>query len=484
MTEQLKQIYPYINGQAWKSEGQSHKDLVNPYTGKALARVFLATKQDIEEALASAERAQRVWGKMLAREREAILCRAADIVERRRDDIVRVLVEEGGNVFGKAMFECDYIVSTFRIAAGQTRDIRGETMPSDLPDRISMSIRRPLGVVAGIGPFNAPLLLNGKKLAPALAAGNSFILKPSPHTPMAALMFAEILEEAGLPPGVLTVLLTTDEALGDTLFSDPRVKLVTFTGSARVGRILADLAGRHQKRIVLELGGKSPVVVLDDATLDYAVRSAAFGIYFNQGQVCMANSRIIVEQGIYDAFCEAFAKQVARIPTGDPALPQTAVGPLISSEQADFVQAHIQDAVSKGATLLAGGGREGNVIQPTALCDVTPDMHLYHDETFGPVAAIYKARDYEHALEMANDTSYGLSSAILTNDLQKAMDFAERIEAGSVHINDNSFDDDPNAPFGGFKDSGYGKENGRYSIADMTELKWVTIQQGERQLAF
>src|SRR5690606_7669589 len=209
------------------SEGQSHKDLVNPYTGKALARVFLATKQDIEEALASAERAQRAWGKMLAREREAILCRAADIVERRRDDIVRVLVEEGGNVFGKAMFECDYIVSTFRIAAGQTREIRGETMPSDLPGRISMSIRRPLGVVAGIGPFNAPLLLNGKKLAPALAAGNSFILKPSPHTPMAALMFAEILEEAGLPPGVLTVLLTTDEALGDTLFSDPRVKLVT-----------------------------------------------------------------------------------------------------------------------------------------------------------------------------------------------------------------------------------------------------------------
>ncbi|XOT98727.1 aldehyde dehydrogenase family protein, partial [Alcaligenes pakistanensis] len=302
-----------------------------------MARVFLATKQDIEAALDSAERAQRVWGKMLAREREAILCRAADIVERRRDDIVRVLVEEGGNVFGKAMFECDYIVSTFRIAAGQTRDIRGETMPSDLPGRISMSIRRPLGVVAGIGPFNAPLLLNGKKLAPALAAGNSFILKPSPHTPMAALMFAEILEEAGLPPGVLTVLLTTDEALGDTLFSDPRVKLVTFTGSARVGRILADLAGRYQKRIVLELGGKSPVVVLDDATLDYAVRSAAFGIYFNQGQVCMANSRIIVEQGIYDAFCEAFAKQVARIPTGDPALPQTAVGPLISSEQADFV---------------------------------------------------------------------------------------------------------------------------------------------------
>src|SRR5690625_1523003 len=234
-------------------------------------------------------------------------------------EIAQVLIEEGGNVFGKAMFECDYMISAFRIAAGQARDVRGETMPADAPNRLSMTIRQPLGVVVGIGPFNAPLLLNGKKLAPALAAGNSFILKPSPYTPLAALLFAEILEEAGLPPGVLSVLPTTDEAMGDTFFSDPRVKLVTFTGSAKVGRMLAELAGRYSKRIVLELGGKSPVVVLADADLDYAVRSAAFGIFFNQGQVCMANSRIIVEEAIYDAFCEAFTEKVRNVPYGDPA---------------------------------------------------------------------------------------------------------------------------------------------------------------------
>lgn len=480
----MKTYYPYINGRAWESAGQPVQDVINPYTQAIIARVHLATAADIEVALASAEHAQKAWGKTLASERESILCKAADIIERRRMEIAKVLIEEGGNVFGKAMFECDYMISTFRIAAGQARDVRGETMPADMPGRISMSIRQPLGVVAGIGPFNAPLLLNGKKLAPALAAGNSFILKPSPYTPLAALLFAEILEEAGLPPGVLSVIPTTNEAIGDTLFADARVKLVTFTGSAAVGRVLSELAGRYSKRLVLELGGKSPVVILADADLDYAVRSAAFGIYFNQGQVCMANSRIIVEAPLYERFCAAFAEKVRSIPFGDPALPTTAVGPLISPQQADFIRGHIDDALAKGATLLAGGERHGTVFEPSVLVGVRPTMTVYKEESFGPLASIYEARDYEHVLELANDSRYGLSSGIITNDLQKSFDFALRVQAGSVHINDNSFDDDPNAPFGGVKDSGHGKENGRYSVQDMTELKWVTVQLGERQLPF
>ncbi|MEZ2623527.1 aldehyde dehydrogenase family protein [Paenalcaligenes hominis] len=484
MSSTVKTYYPYINGQFWQSEGQPMKEMRNPFNGELIGQAYLATAADIELALASAEHAQKAWGKTLAKEREAVLLKAADIVERRRLEIVKVLIEEGGNVFGKAMFECDYIISTFRIAAGQARDIRGETLPTEIPNRLSMTLRQPVGVVVGIGPFNAPLLLNGKKLAPALAAGNSFILKPSPYTPLAALLFAEILEEAGLPAGVLSVIPTTDDAMGDTLFSDHRVKLITFTGSARVGRFLAELAGRYQKRIVLELGGKSPLVILADADLDYAVRSAAFGIFFNQGQVCMANSRIIVEAPIYEAFCEAFAEKVKQVPFGDPALEHMAVGPLIDANQVSFIQNHINDAVSKGASLVTGGQAIGNVLEPSVLVDVEPGMAVYNEESFGPLAAIYKANDFDHAVDIANDTSYGLSSGIVTNDLQKAFDFALRVEAGSVHINDNAFDDDPNAPFGGFKDSGYGKENGRYSIEDMTELKWVTVQLGERPLPF
>lgn len=480
----LKTHYPYINGRPWESADQPLYTVIDPYTKKPVANVRLATASDIDKAIELAVPAQKQWAALLPAQREAVLLKAADIVERRRDEIARVLIQEGGNVFGKAMFECDYIVSTFRIAAGQVRDVRGETMPSDSPNRISMTIRSPLGVVAGIGPFNAPLLLNGKKLAPALAAGNAFILKPSPYTPLTALLFAEILEEAGLPPGVLAVLPTSDEALGDKFFSDPRVAMVTFTGSAKVGFILSDLAGRHRKKLVLELGGKSPIVILKDADMDYAVRSAAFGIYFNQGQVCMANSRIVVEAPIYDEFCKRFAAKVAEIPYGDPSIPSTAVGPLISTRQVEFVQGHIADAVGKGARLLVGGQVDGNVMAPAVLANVAPGMACYAEESFGPLAAIYRAEDFEDAVRLANDTSYGLSSGIVTNDLQNAFQFALRMNAGAVHINDNAFDDDPNAPFGGFKDSGHGKENGRYSVADMTELKWITIQLGERQLPF
>lgn len=480
--EKPKSYGPYIDGAQRIGGERSSHSVVNPYDGAEIAQVHLATETDIDDAISAAALAQPAWGKALAREREAVLCKAADIVERRRSEIVKILIDEGGSVFGKAHFECDYMISTFRIAAGQARDVRGETMPADAPNRISMSIRQPLGIVAGIGPFNAPFLLNGKKLAPALAAGNAFILKPAPQTPLIGLLFAEILEEAGLPPGVLSVIPTTDEAIGDKLFADPRVKLVSFTGSLKVGQILSELAGRFRKQLILELGGKSPIVVLSDADLEYAVRAAAFGIYFNQGQVCMANSRIIVEAGIYDRFCEMFSDKVRAIKYGDPNHPDTIVGPLINSRQCGFVRTHIDDAVSKGARLLVGGERVGNVMSPAVLADVSPDMDVYSVETFGPLASIYKALDYEHAVLLANDTGYGLSSGIVTNDLQKAFDFALRVDAGSVHLNDNSFDDDPNAPFGGFKDSGHGKENGRYSVADMTAVKWVTLQLGQRRL--
>lgn len=484
-TAELPQRMPYIGGTWSFSADQELQTITNPYTGETVGVVRNATAADIDAAIAAAHKAQPAWGNSLAAVREAVLCKAADIVQRRRMEIARLLIEEGGSVFGKAMFEVDYMISAFRIAAGQAREVRGETFPSDSPNRISMSIRQPLGVVVGIGPFNAPFLLTGKKLAPALAAGNAFVLKPAPQTPLVALLYAEILEEAGVPAGVFNVIPATTETLGEKLFSDPRVRLITFTGSARIGRVLAEKAGRYQKRMVLELGGKSPIVILKDADLAYAVDAAAFGIYFNQGQVCMANSRIIVEAPIYDKFCELFAAKAKAVPTGDPANPGTAIGPLISRGQCALVRGHIDDALEKGAHLIAGGNYSDNsVFEASVLTDVKPGMTVYAEESFGPLTSILKARDYEHAVELANDTGYGLSSGIVTNDLQKAFDFALRVEAGAVHINDNSFDDDPNAPFGGMKDSGYGRENGRYSVADMTELKWITVQLGQRQFPF
>lgn len=480
-----KKIYaPYINGEFLETDDQKVIDSTNPYNNEVLAKVRLASRANIQAALKSAEEAQKTWGITTAKEREAILLKAADIVERRRPELAKALIDEGGNVFGKAMYEVDYVVSTFRIAAGQTRQIRGETMPAEEPNRISFTYRMPLGVVVGIGPFNAPFILNSKKLAPAIAGGNSFILKPSPYTPIIALLFAEIFQEAGLPKGVLSVIPTADEDLGDTLFSDPRTHLITFTGSAKVGNKLQALAGQFQKRFVPELGGKSPLVILKDADLDYAVRSAAFGIFFNQSQVCMANSRIIVEEPIYDQFLKAFVEHVKTIKVGDPNEPDTAVGPLISKDALTTIQKHIDDAVEKGAKLHVGGHLDGQLWNPSVLSEVTSDMLVSDDETFAPLVSIYRAKDYEDALAKANDTYYGLSSAIITNDLQKAFDFSLKIEAGSVHINNNAFDDDPNAPFGGFKGSGHGKENGQYSIADMTQLKWVTVQLGERQLPF
>lgn len=453
-----KKMYaPYINGEYLETDDQKIIDSINPYNNEVLAKVRLASKANIKTALESAEKAQKEWGKTLAKEREDVLLKAADIAQRRRPELAKALIDEEGNVFGKAMYEVDYIISTFRIAAGQTRQIRGETMSAEDANRISMTYRVPLGVVVGIGPFNAPLLLNSKKLAPAIAAGNSFILKPSPYTPIIALLFAEIFHEAGLPKGVLSVIPTADEDLGDILFSDPRTQLITFTGSAKVGNKLQALAGKFQKPFVPELGGKSPLVILKDADLDYAVRSAAFGIFFNQSQVCMANSRIIVEDPIFDKFCEAFVEHVKTIKVGDPNEEDTAVGPLISKDALKTIEKHIDDAVDKGAKLLIGGHKKDQLWNPSVLTEVTSDMLVSDDETFAPLVSVYRAKDYEDAVTLSNDTYYGLSSGIITNDLQKAFDFSLRIEAGSVHINDNSFDDDPNAPFGGFKGSGHGK---------------------------
>lgn len=474
----------YIDGQ-WRrgSEGAWAED-VNPATGLVFARVAQASAADVDDAIAAAHRARIGWQKMLAGDREALLLRMADVIAARADEIRDLIIQENGSVFMKAPWEVSYAVDCLRVAAGQARFVGGDTFPASMPGQLSLTIRQPLGVIAGIAPFNSPFLLTIKKVAFALAAGNTFVLKPSELTPLSGLVMAECFEQAGLPAGVFNVVPGPADVVGTRLVADPRVRMVTFTGSGRVGRLLAAQAGAQMKRFTLEMGGKNPLVVLADADLRYAVDSAAFGIFFHQGQVCMASSRVIVEAPLYERFAEAFTAKARGIRVGDPRDPATVVGPLIKPQQCAFIAAQIAEAQGAGARVLTGGTFDGPYFQPTVLADVTPAMRIYHEESFGPVTSLIRARDSEHALEIANDTAYGLSSAIITNDLQKAFDFSLRSEAGMVHINDTTISDEPHIAFGGVKGSGFGREGGRASIEEMTELKWITVQLGQRAYPF
>jgi len=359
----------------------------------------------------------------------------------------------------------------------------GETYQTNYKGTTSYSIRRPLGIVLAISPFNVPLLLAMRKIGWALAAGNCVILKPSEVTPVIGLKLGEIFKEAGLPDGVLNVIPAEGGDLGDTLIADPRVKFVTFTGSTRVGRMIGAKAAEHLTKFALELGGKNPLLVLKDADVDYAVDAAAFSNFMHQGQICMAGSRVIVEADIYDEFCEKLAAKVSGFSVGSPREGHL-IGPLIRPTQPAFIQEQVDQAVESGANLMLGGTHQDSYYQPTVLADVTPDMSIFGTECFGPVASVIKADNHHHALELANNIEYGLSSAVFTNDLSKAIELSEGLEAGMVHINGPTIRDEPVVPFGGVKNSGMGREGGHYSMDEVTELKWITIQSGKQAFPF
>ncbi|MFG1421015.1 aldehyde dehydrogenase family protein [Roseixanthobacter liquoris] len=474
----------FIDGAFVKSSRNIVADSYNPADGTLFARTEQAGAQEVVAAIAAAHRAFASWGASLASTREKMLLKTCEVIERRTDEIRDMLIDECGSVFGKALWEIEYVTDCLRSAAGDVRHVMGETMPVTQPGQISLSVRRPLGVVAGIAPFNSPFLLSMKKIAFALAAGNTFVLKPSEETPISGALIADIFAEAGLPAGVLNVLPGVPAEVGELLISDPRVRLVTFTGSTRTGRHLAVEAAKHLKKFTLEMGGKSPLIILKDADLDYAVDAAAFGVFLHQGQVCMANSKVMVEAPIFDAFAERFVAKAKGIPVGPPRDPGSVIGPLIRESQCAFIDGQIAEAKEKGAQVLTGGTHEGRYFQPTVLAGVTREMRIYHEESFGPVVSLIRVEDAEEALEIANDTQYGLSAALITNDLQKAFDLSLRLESGMVHVNDCTISDEPHVPFGGVKNSGFGREGGRSSWEELTEQKWITIQMGKRDFPF
>ncbi len=475
---------PYVGGKALEISPMALTDVINPANQKAFAKVFMAREEHMRAAINAADAVKNTWAATPPTERERLLRRAADELVSATQEIVDLLIDEAGSTVGKAQLEVAISSDDLRSIAGEARRVRGDVIPSNVPGLISMVFRRPLGVVAGIAPFNFPVILSLKKIAFALAAGNTFVLKPSEETSLVGLKLAEIFERAGFPPGVLNVVPGDGARMAQVLYDDPRVKLISFTGSTAVGRIIATECAKRGKKFTLEMGGKSPLIVLKDADIDYAVDTACFGLFIHQGQICMAGSRILVEEPLYEEFLKRFVAKAQSLQVGDPRDPHTVIGPLIRSSQCPMIDKKVKDAVSGGARLLCGGNYEGNFYYPTVLADVRPEMAAFRDELFGPVAAVSKARDAEHALALANSTNYGLSSAVLTNDMQLAMRFAMELEAGMVHLNGPTLLDEVVAPFGGVKDSGAGREGGHWSIDEMTELKWVTIQMGKRHYPF
>lgn len=481
----MSEFQLFIDGQYQAAASGKTARSVNPANGEVYASVQLADADDAKRAIASAQEAFAGWSEMAPSQKELIFFRASEIILSRKQELVDLLVDEAGSTLLKAGYEVHTASEFARGIAGDCRRVYGETYRANAPGvNLSYSIRRPLGVVLAITPFNFPLLLGIRKIGWALAAGNCVLLKPSEVTPVVGLKIGEIFSEAGLPSGVLNVIPAEGADLGDAVIADPRVKMVTFTGSSRVGKKIGQTAAGYNKKFALEMGGKNPVIVLNDADVDYAVDAAAFSNYMHQGQVCMTGSRVIVEAGVYAEFCEKFASKVAGLKVGNPREPGVIIGPLIRDSQPAFIQEKVDQAVAQGAGLLTGGSYLENFYQPTVLADVTQSMDIFRCECFGPVASVVEARDHRHAIDLANDSDYGLSSAVFTNDLEKAMEITERIESGMVHVNGPSIRDDVVVPFGGVKDSGMGREGGHHAMDEFTELKWVTVQMGRQKFPF
>jgi len=414
--------------------------------------------------------------------------KAADILEKKQKEVMQILTEETGATFGWGIFQTMFTPGLLREAAAQVHAVISEIIPADLPGAFFMTVRQPVGVVAGISPWNAPLILSLRAVALPMAYGNTTVLKPSAESPVSGgIILAEVFEEAGFPKGVFNVVTNgpgCSEEIGNELIEDPRVRRISFTGSTEIGRQLAEKAGRHLKKVTLELGGSDPLIVLRDADIDYAVNAATFGRFNHQGQICMSSKRIIVEKPIAKEFIEKFVKKAQGLKVGDPREPDTIIGPLINQAQVDKLSSQVEDAIKKGAKLLCGGKSEGRCYYPTVLTDVTADMRVLREEVFGPVAPVIVVKDADEAVRVANDSVYGLSAGVITRDCLKGLAVAEKLESGMVHINDSSIHDEPQVPFGGMKESGYGRHGGRAAIDEFTELRWITIQRTPRLYPF
>ena len=485
---EIRECRQFIGGE-WvdATDGATFDDL-DPFSGDVVAHVPAGKRDDAQNAVEAAADAFAAWSQTPPSERQRLFLRAADVLESRGEEVVGLLARETGCTFGFGMFQLGFVQGLLRQGAGAAYQPIGEIIPSDLPGAFAMAFRQPVGVVGAIAPWNAALILSSRSITAPIAYGNTVVLKPSEWSPVAGgLLLGEIFAEAGFPNGVLNVVThAPGEAapIGDELVENPTVRRINFTGSTATGRALAEAAGRNLKRVVLELGGYNPLIVLDDADLDYAVDASSFGAFLHQGQICMSARRILVERSVADDFVERLVAKTAGLKIGDPKEQDTIIGPLINEQALETVKGRVDEAVAKGAKVLVGGSAEGAAFQPTLLADVPPDSEFAREETFGPVAAIEIVDSAEAAVERANATGYGLAAGIITRDNDKGFALAQQLESGIVHVNDQPVGDEPQMPFGGVKESGWGRFGGRAAMDEFTELRWITVQSGTRPFPF
>lgn len=476
-----------INGESRKASNGATFERRNPLDGTVATTAPAATVEDALAAVEAASQAFAAWSATGPSIRRNLLNKAADALEAKGPAFIAAMAAETGSSALWAGFNVQLAAGTLREAASLTTQLGGEVIPSDVPGNLAMGVRQAAGVVLGMAPWNAPIILGVRAIATPLACGNTVVLKGSEMCPATHGLIIEALQDAGFPQGVVNFITNAPSdaaAVVDAMIAHPAVRRVNFTGSTHVGRIIARVCAEHLKPVVLELGGKAPLVILDDADMDTAVNAAAFGAFANSGQICMSTERIIVDERIADDFVQRLAAKASNLPMGDPRQGMVVLGSVVDMSTVERCNAMIDDALAKGAKLLCGGKVDSTLMPATLLDHVTPEMRIYNDETFGPVKGIVRVRGVEEAIACANDNAYGLSSAVIGGDLARAMQVANRLQSGICHVNGPTVHDEPQMPFGGVKASGIGRFGGKAGIEAFTDLRWMTVQTTPRHYPF
>jgi acyl-CoA reductase-like NAD-dependent aldehyde dehydrogenase len=467
----------FIDGQ-WVAAGPL-MEVKNKYNGQTVAALPTARRADVDAAIAAAQRAAQVMADMPAYKRAEILFKTASLLRERSEDLAKTIAAEAGKALKFARLEVDRAISTFTIASEEAKRLHGETFPLDaVPSGegyFGFWVRRPVGVIAAISPFNFPLNLVAHKVAPALASGNALVLKPATSTPLVAVKLCQALQDAGLPAGAINLVVGSGGTVGEWLTTDPRIDKITFTGSPDIGRHILSVAGI--KKVTLELGNTSPVIIAPDADLDFVAKRCAVGAYYNSGQVCISVQRIYSQKQVYEPFSEKFVKATEAMVVGDPLDERVDVGPMIDSKEVDRIESWVREAQASGAKVVTGGKRDGTVYYPTVLMDVKPDMKVIAEETFAPVASVISCDDFEESLRQANDTKFGLQVGVFTKDIDRVLKAIKRLNFGGVIINDTPNFRADHMPYGGNRQSGLGREGVKFAMEEMTNIQMVAIRQ-------